>query len=88
MPASPQRYSAGWEVRVVVVAGVDAVKTRIIRGEGLRDGECTFSVLNFQSNMQSFNPPLGSTAARSPDAEDEGTGADGWVTVCAAAVFK
>lgn len=38
--------------------------------------------------MQSFNPLLGDIAAHSTGAENEGTEADRWVTVCAGAVFK
>lgn len=31
-PGLSQRYSIGWKVRVVIVAGADAMKTRKIRG--------------------------------------------------------
>lgn len=66
--------------RKVVIAEVDAVKTRITRG-GRMDMELhVCSVFNFQSSVRSLNPPLGNIPASSLDAGNQGTELARWVT--------
>lgn len=66
--------------RKVVIAEVDAVKTRISRGGWMEMELHMCSVFNFQSSVQSLNPPLGNIPACSLDVGNRGTELARWVT--------
>lgn len=75
MPALLQRCGVGWEVRVVMVVEADALsrdalKTMVILGLKLKYDACAYSVLDFQSNVQSCNPLLGNITTCSTDVEN------------------